>query len=239
MRILIAGPPKTGNMWLKCLLAELYGLHWLPPKDQPAAPTPAAFLAWAARGGFPDGAIFHQHYDFSAELCDAADAIPAHLVTIVRDPYDAFVSTHAAFQRPLVPDGRVQRPMAVLAGKDLADPAVVAFLREGGYRNNLVKARDWATGGRALVVRYEALHADPAGELGRLAAAIAPAPADAVARAVEACAAENMRQRSRNLASHVRVAQPGDARARLNDEHRAAFREAYGDLIRGLGYEVR
>ena len=31
MRIVIAGPPKTGNMWLKCLLGRAYGLRWLRP----------------------------------------------------------------------------------------------------------------------------------------------------------------------------------------------------------------
>jgi hypothetical protein len=33
MRIVIAGPPKTGNMWLKCLLGRIYALRWLRPVE--------------------------------------------------------------------------------------------------------------------------------------------------------------------------------------------------------------
>ena len=92
--------------------------------------------------------------------------------------------------------------------------------------------------GRAHVVRYEELHADPVGQLVQLTDAIEPVDRFTIERAVETCSAENMRQRSKGMAKHVRVARPDDARQRLNDEHYAAFREAYADLIRELGYNV-
>lgn len=31
MRIIVAGPPKTGNIWVKHILAEVYGLKNLTP----------------------------------------------------------------------------------------------------------------------------------------------------------------------------------------------------------------
>ncbi len=94
MRIVIAGPPKSGNVWLKCILANIYGLRVLGPKETPERPLLRLFQDWAAHGGFPDGTIFHQHYDYSTELVDLIDAVPATTVTIIRDPYDAMVSLH-------------------------------------------------------------------------------------------------------------------------------------------------
>ncbi len=99
MRIVIAGPPKTGNMWLKCLLGRAYGLRWLRPFETPERADLQALRSWLAADRFPDGTIFHQHYDYASEVADALDAVPAHVVTIVRDPYDAFVSTYYTLQQ--------------------------------------------------------------------------------------------------------------------------------------------
>ncbi len=239
MRILVAAPPKTGNMWLKCLLGTIYELRWLKPHQAPREASLSAFRDWVAGGGFVDGTIYHQHYQFSDEICDIAEAIPAHIVTLVRNPYDAFVSTYYTLQQHHDDNNRKRRGKTVLMGKPLDDPAVIEFLRADGYRGNLVKARNWMSSGRAHVVRYEALHSDPIGELGRLTDAIRPVPQEAIVRAVEACSAENMRRRSQGMAKHVRVARPDDARQRLTEEHYAAFRDTYADLILELGYEVR
>src|SRR3712207_7685878 len=43
--------------------------------------------------------IYHQHCDFASGLCDAIEEVPAHLVTIVRNPYDQFVSMYHWVQR--------------------------------------------------------------------------------------------------------------------------------------------
>ena len=239
MRILVAAPPKTGNMWLKGLLGTIYDLRWLKPKEIPARAELDAFKEWVASGAFADGTIYHQHYDYADEICDTAEAIPAHVVTLVRDPYDAFVSTYYTLQQHHDDDNRKQRGKTELMGEPLDDPAVIAFLRAGGYRNNLVKARDWMGSGRAHVVRYEALHADPRRELTELTDAIQPAPRETIERAIDTCRAENMRLRSKGMAKHVRAARPDDARQQLNEEHYAAFRDTYADLVRELGYEVR
>jgi hypothetical protein len=239
MRIVIAGPPKTGNMWLKCLLGRAYGLRWLRPHETPERADLAALAVWLDRGAFPDGAIFHQHYDFSDDVADAFDAVPAHLVTIVRDPYDAFVSTYYTLQEHAAEDNRKGRKFTELMGKNLDDPGVIAFLRSGGYCNNLVKARDWAASNRAVVLRYEELSRDPLATLRRAAAAIAPVSDEVLKAAIDYCRADRMRQRTRGGAKHVRKATVGDSLHRLGPDHLDAFREAYGDLIVELGYELR
>ena len=239
MRIVIAGPPKTGNMWLKCMLGRAYGLRWLRPHETPERPDLEALDAWLGKSAFPNGTIFHQHYDYSPDIAALLKAVPAHIVTVVRDPYDAFVSTYYTVQLHAAEENRKGRKLTEIMGKPLADPEVVAFLRAGGYRNNIEKARDWAASGEAVVLRYEDLIDDPLTALHMATASIAPVSDDALETAIDYCRADRMRERTKGGSKHVRKATVGDSREKLNAEHLAAFREAYGDLIAELGYPVR
>jgi hypothetical protein len=239
LRIVVAGPPKTGNMWLKCLLGRAYGLRWLRPFETPGQPDFATLQRWLAGGRFPDNTIFHQHFDYSKDLVSALRAVPATLVTIVRDPYDAFVSTYYTLQIHAANENQKGRKLTELMGKPLDDPDVIAFLRHGGYRNNLLKARDWAMSGDAVVLRYEDLSRDPLGTLRQAASQIEPLKDDRLAVAIEYCRADRMRERTKGGKHHVRSATVGDSRHQLGPAHLAAFREAYGDLVEELGYQVR
>lgn len=239
MRIVIAGPPKTGNMWLKCLLGRAYGLRWLRPFETPGRPDHAALREWLAAGRFPDDTIYHQHYDYAPALAEELRSVPAHLVTIVRDPYDAFVSTYHTLQLHAENQNQKGRRFTELMGKPLDDPEVIAFLRDGGYRNNLLKARDWARSGEAVVLRYEDLIRDPLTTLKRAAAEIAPVSDEQLKVAIDYCRADRMRERTKGGRNHVRSATVGDSRKHLGPDHFAAFREAYGDLIADLDYPVR
>jgi hypothetical protein len=239
VRILIAAPAKAGNMWLKCLLGAIYELEWIKHGEVPERPQVDELRAWLARGGFRDGTIFHQHFDYSDEFCDVVAAVPAHLVTIIRDPYDMFVSSYFTMQQHIGTGKRTGPRADALMGKPLDHPEVLAFLRADGYRPNLVKAHEWLHSGRAVVLRYEELHRDPHEALRRATEQVTPVPPDRIARAVEQCSAERMRQRSRGMAKHVRAATVGDSRNHLTSEHLTIFRERYADLIRALGYETR
>lgn len=239
MRIVIAGPPKTGNMWLKCLLGRAYGLRWLRPFETPERPDFAALQPWLAAGRFPNGTIFHQHYEYSPELAAALQAVPSTLVTIVRDPYDAFVSTYYTLQHHAAERNQKGRKFTELMDKPLHDPAVINFLQRGGYRNNLQKALDWVNSGDAVVLRYEELIRDPLRSLRQAAAEIGAVSDEQLAIAIDYCRADRMRERTKGGKQHVRTATVGDSRRQLGPAHFAAFRHAYADLIRDLGYEVR
>ena len=239
MRTIIAGPPKTGNMWLKCLLGRAYGLRWLRPFESPARADLSSLMSWLAAGGFPDETIFHKHFDYSPAIADLVDAVPAHLVTIIRDPYDAFVSTYYTLQLHAAEKNRKERKFTELMGKPLDDPAVIEFLRTGGYRNNLEKARDWAASGRAVVLRYENLSRDPLAELQRATKMIAPIGVDRLELAIDHCRADHMRQRTEGGSNHVRTATVGDSLHQLTPDHLEAFRDAYADIVEELGYPVR
>jgi hypothetical protein len=239
MRIVISSAPKAGNKWLKCLLGAVYDLTWL--LGERTGPVRAAgFREWVAGGGFPDGSIIHLHRRFTDRLVDAIEATPAHPVTIVRDPYDLFVSYYfwaqdQAEHNPIKSRGR---PRGALAGKPVDHPDVYAFLAEE-FGIVLAIAQGWLESGRATVVRYEDLNADPRGTLTRVTERIEPVSLDQIEQATEACSVEKMRQISPEFARHVRKGIVGDWRNHLTEGHLAIFRERYGEAIRRLGYEVR
>jgi hypothetical protein len=239
VRIIIAGPPKAGNVWLKCLLGHIYDLRPLTNQETPERPQIDILRTWLEEGNFPDGTIFHQHYDYREELADLVDSVPAHLVTIIRDPYDAFVSAYFTIQQQEGTGRRGGRRTDEIAGKPLSDPDVVQYLRNGGFRNNMRRAKEWLESGRTLVVRYERLHSDPIDELRSVTDKVEPVPDERIAAAVAVCSADNMRTLGGRKSKHVRAAKVGDSREKLNEEHLAVFREKYADVIRALGYEVR
>jgi hypothetical protein len=224
---------------LKCILGNIYDLRPLTPQETPQRPQIDLLRAWLKEGSFPDGTIFHQHYDYSDELADLVDAVPAHTVTIIRDPYDGFVSSYFTIQQHKDSRQRSGRRRDILSGKPLSDPDVIEYLREGGFRNNMRRAKEWMESGRTLVVRYERLHSDPIEELRSVTDKIQPVPDERIAAALAACSADNMRKQGGGKSKHVRAAKVGDSREKLNEEHLAVFREKYADMIRALGYEVR
>lgn len=239
MRIIIAGPPKAGNVWLKCILAHIYDLRPLGNRETPRRPQLHLFKDWVEGDNFPDGSIFHQHYDYSTELADLIDSVPAHAVTIIRDPYDGFVSSYFTIQQHQEDGMRSGRRTDVMVGKSLCDSDVVAYLRNGGFRNNMRRAKEWLESGRTRVVRYERLHSNPVEELRPVTDSIEPVPDERIAAALESCSADNMRKMGGSRSKHVRAAKVGDSKEKLNEEHLAVFREKYSDMIRALGYEVR
>ncbi|MFN8591502.1 MAG: sulfotransferase domain-containing protein [Thermomicrobiales bacterium] len=239
MRIIIAGPPKAGNVWLKCILAHVYDLRPLGNRETPRRPQLHLLQEWVDAGKFPDNTLFHQHYDYSEDLANLIERVPAHAVTIIRDPYDGFVSSYFTIQQHKDDGLRSGRRTDIMLGKSLSDPEVLAYLRNGGFRNNMRRAREWLQSGRSLIVRYERLHSDPITELRSITDQIQPVPDEKIAAAVDACTADKMRLMGGEKSKHVRAAKVGDSREKLNEEHLAIFREKYADMIKDLGYEVR
>jgi hypothetical protein len=242
VRIVVVSPPRSGNHWIECLLGQIYDLERLGGSRKPADTKPAVFREWAERGNFPDDAIFHLHCRYREALCDAIDAVPAHLVTIVRDPYDAFVSRYFWTQQrtPADSDRAARRPRQRMVGKPLDDPEVLAFLADPqGFGSHLKTANEWLHSGRAIPVRYEDLHDDPVAALTRVTDAISPVNRERIELAIASCTAETMRQRNTGQAWNIRVAKVGDSRERLGEEHLSMFRQRYAEQIASLGYEVR
>jgi sulfotransferase family protein len=242
VRIVVVSPPRSGNHWVKCLLSRVYGLQWRGG-DRKAIARADDYREHVASGGFPDNSIFHQHCRFRADLADAIAETPAHLVTVVRDPYDAFLSYYHWVQvrSPHDDDASERsagRPRARMVGRPIDDPDVLAFLADD-YGPLLMKANDWLHSGRALVVRFEDLNRDPVGTLQGLTDRIAPVARATLEGAVETCRLENVKQKRKQLARTVRHGNVGESKQALGPAHLEIFQRQYADQIRSLGYDVR
>lgn len=245
MRIVVVSPPRSGNHWVKCLLGAVYGLNTIGGELKPGT-NRRGFNEAIDAGAFPDGTILHQHGRFSRDVADQLEALPAHLVTVMRDPYDAFVSyfewVQSRYAQRVRKSGDASdletRPRHAMFGKAIDDPEVLVYLRDG-FAVNLRRANQWFHSGRSIVVRFEDLHADPAGELARLTERIEPIGRDRLDEAVEFCRVENVKQRNANLAATVRSGNVGESRTRLGEEHLRIMREVHGPSIASLGYRVR
>ncbi len=244
MRIIIAGPPRTGNTWSKCLLSETYGLQVLhnEPKSE------AELKRRLARGWYRENTIFHQHLWPTDGFFEAIRPFPSHIVTCLRNPYDTFVSLYFFVQN--APHRfRANRALRDLVAKPIDHPDVLAYIRrvERGFGANLRLGLAWASSQRSLILKYEDLHANPGEVLGSLAADIAPVDPVVARRSVESCDFKKMHaKRRRSLrglifgqryADHLRKGAVGDWRNHLTADHFEAFLCHQG-LIRKLGYEV-
>ncbi|MCC6312618.1 MAG: sulfotransferase domain-containing protein [Thermomicrobiales bacterium] len=241
MKILIVAPPKTGNSWLKCLLSTAYGIEWMTPDQAPPGADFVTFRDWVEAGSFPANGVYHRHYDYSPDLCDLAAHHGIHLATILRDPYDMFVSRYFFTQAQADNERRADKPVERghdgMTGKPIDDPAVLEYLADG-FGAQLQKGIDWLQSGASVVVRYEALHADPVAELTRAANEIEPVAPERITAAIEACQADTLLQRRKGLRRRIRSATVGDWRNHLGPQHLALFRVHHADRIHALGYEV-
>ncbi len=236
MRIIVASPAKTGNVWIKNLLAKTYDLTIL--RKVPAI-TPAALAEHIEKGLFPANSIFHQHFRPVKRFFELADSVGAHLVTTIRHPYDVFISQYyyvQNFSELFVPGSQLH----FMIGKPIDHPEIIAYLQrtDRGFGDRILQAVNWLESGRSIVTRYEDLVADTPLELERISAQIKPVHAKKIGKAVDASRADKMRRKNRTLATHIRKGTSGDWRNHLTAAHLEAINSAHGQLIERLGYPV-
>jgi hypothetical protein len=235
MRILIAAQPKAGNVWARNILANIYDLIDLNERVEHVPRHAAEFAEFVEAGLFLDDSVLHQHFNPKPEVLAGCEALDCHIITLLRNPYDAFVSFYFYVNRN---KKRFQgTPSGVLINKPMEHPDVVRFLGET-YRRHLLIARRWIGSGRASVLRYEDLHANPLASVRAVTERIKSVPDSQIESALEACSASQLRKRGGWLKAHIRVAATGDWEKHLQPVHLEAFREKHGSLIESLGYSV-
>lgn len=235
MRIIIASTPKTGNIWAKCLLANIYnlGILFKPPKNE------KELNVNIDNGWFEEDSIFHQHFPPTEFFFNLVDSIDCKIVTTIRNPYDTFISLFYFVQNFPKQFNYPNNPLHVLYGKSIDHADVLDYIsRADGFGVHIRVANKWIESGRSTIIRYENLHNTPKLELKEVTDRISPVTNDVIGEAILACTAEKMRRQKKNWDKHIRKAEINDWQNHLTETHLDIFRRKYGDLIKNLGYKV-
>jgi sulfotransferase family protein len=241
-RILIAATEKTGNTWLKYLLAHIYEL-----------PTPyiSQDFSEAEADSLGNRWVTHQHFLPERPLLNWAARTQTHLITMIRHPADILVSLYhyccnypdhykedPAVSAALAADAEQRQATAHLS-HHVVDGELLRVLQER-ITCDVNISISWIRSGRGLIVRYEDLRVDPQKTLSSVAESIAPASRDRIVQAVDACDIKVLRDNYAIDSRFFRRALIGEWRSVLPTHvlRRFAEEEPFRSQLAYLGYEV-
>ena len=207
VRVAVLSTPRSGNMWLRRLLAASHGL------EEVSADTPAA-VPWRS---LPERCVLQLHWPPDEDVLAPLAEHAFRRVVLTRHPLDVLLSIlHFAQREP-----RTARWLNgaggdehELLGADPCSPSFRRYATGSRARALLTTTVDWHRS-RALdaTVSFEDLVADPGGELERLNAALGLTP---VVPAREASAANGIdRLRAAHANGHFWRGLPGHWRTLL------------------------
>jgi hypothetical protein len=235
VKIIVASPAKTGNVWMKNLLAAAYGVE---VQKGPPGRQLDSLGTYLASGTFKSG-VFHRHYRPIKLFFRLLEGQDIHLVSTIRHPYDVFISQYFYVQRfsELFKPGS---QLHFMIDKPIDHPKIMAYLGQEaqGFGSRIKLARSWVDSGRSIIVRFEAMVREPVETLSAVTDQIESVALERIEAAVEQSKAERMRQRSKQMARHVRKGTSGDWRNHLSEQHLEVINRNFGADIRAIGYET-
>ena len=165
MKIIIVGTPKTGNTWVKHLLADLYNLPIVNLKPEfDAEEAAAAGLNW----------ISHQHYLPKQALLTWAKANGVIFITAIRHPADVLISLWHHIQKRKGKNADIHQGASVLGdAREIGSETTLGFV-ENDFHVYLNLSIAWLQVPGAITLRYEDLWSQPIETLARLTDAIEP-----------------------------------------------------------------
>lgn len=240
LKILIASTQKTGNTWLKLLLAEIYDL-------------PIAHIGFDVSPSELDKLgnrwVAHQHLLPEEPLFSWAVAHDLRFITTVRHPGDILVSLyHYCLNYPAAykDNAEVSRAIAATprdeAGnseQQIGDGELVRVL-QNRLICDLNISFSWIVKNLSLVVRYEDLRTETLSVLRSLTGQLAPVANEQIQRAIANCEIGQLREKNvsehrffrRGLVGEWRLTLPADVRRRFMQE------EPFKSQCAFLGYDV-
>lgn len=234
MKIVIICPRKSGANRLRCLLATLYRLRAVDARDAPTGGLPADVAGWLAT--LPDDSITHTDLPFVPTLLASAAELGVTFITIVRHPFDLFISNREVRSRR---DHRAYRRSRTRDTTETMNPAHQDSDLEyplDSFAADLQSLLDWSFGS-AATLRYEDVLDRPDVVLAELTRIFGSQNEAKITRAVELCPAEQRISSSGNRGVRMTELPPGSWQTLLDgatlDQLRGQFRQA----IASLGYE--
>jgi hypothetical protein len=238
--VFILSFPKSGNTWTRFLIANL--VYPETPADfsniNQLTPDPEA-LSKRQLARMPRPRIIKSHQYFDPRY--------KRVIYVVRDPRDVALSQfHFHRKRGLIEDGYAPETFVARFLKGETSPY-------GSWGENVagwLATRQNRPG--FLLLRYEDMLADAAGELNKVAAFLEiPADGERISNAVRRSSADEMRkleksqghlwsstQSTRKDVPFVRAAKAGGWRTGLPEAAVAQLEAAWGPLMTYLGYEL-
>lgn len=241
-RILIAATEKTGNTWLKYLLAHIYDL---------STPYISENFSESEADSLGNRWVTHQHFLAERPLLTWATRRQVHLLTMIRHPADILVSLYhyccnypdhykgdVAVAAALAADTEARKATAHLP-HHVVDGELLRLLQERIMCDVNISI-SWIRSGRSILVRYEDLRLKPLKTLSALAASIAPVSSDRIAQAIDACDIKVLRDSYAVDSRFFRRAMIGEWRGALPTHilHRFATEEPFRSQLSFLGYNI-
>ncbi len=234
LKIMVVSTPKTGNTWIKNLLANIYEL---PIMDIGTifSTTEANLLGtrW----------ITHQHFTpLNSDLLDWAERNDAVFVTTIRHPCDVLLSEFHFVQNlgSRLQFADIDRTPIMMQDDDTMGEHTISYIRQG-FSTLLEISLMWMQSGKSLIVSYEDLWRDPVTTLVRLTDEIHPAPHDRIESAIDLCDIHMLRKLYDDpQGKFFRKGQPGGWREELPQHILDILRdeEPYPYLFDALGYTL-
>ncbi len=230
MRLFLFCTPRTGNTWLRMLLSDALQLPSQPVVNP-------ARIDWVS---VPSDCLLSLHWPRTPELEGRLDEHGFRTIVLMRHPLDVLLSIlhYATANRSPRQwlDGQEGDEGAILA----AMPGSRAFRAYAtGHRARALMAvsRTWAESPGALVVRYEDLVADTAGELTRLLMCLGATPRQPLDEVVAKHQFGELRSRDQS-SFHFWCGKPGNWRNLLVADQARTIAEAHADTLAQFGYTV-
>ena len=228
-RVAVVATPRSGNTWLRRLLATLGGLHEV-----------AVHAPWEVPwDSLPERCILQLHWPRMASITGALAYHGFRIVTIARHPLDVLISIlHFAPHEPLTArwlDGTGGDEQPIFGVSPGSEP----FLRYAtGARSTalLGVSHQWWGGPVSRPIRYEDLVDDPSSHLAALAADLGIENQVSPDAAVAANTIESLRTTTAN--QHFWRGRPGHWKTLLTPDRAKFIGEAHRRVIEDLGYTV-
>ena len=230
LKIVVVSTPKTGNTWVRYLLAKIYRL---PMRDLPAD---VSGFDWSAPG---PRWIGQQHFFPAPAILESAATAGVVFVTTIRHPADVLVSLYHHVRRTGECSDRPSQPGFMQTDERGLATAAVAYVQHGFFQM-LHLSITWLRTGVAHLVRYEELCARPVETLTKLCAQIEPTDSAAILWA--ACESEigELRRANPEAANFFRRGGAGGWRQELSEEIKTILitQPPYPEQFRELGYSM-
>lgn len=224
MKLALISTPRSGNTWLRHILASLYQL------EQYAVHTPSEF-DWAH-----DRCIVQLHWRHSPEFACLLRGHGFQVVTIARHPLDVLLSIlQFAPHEPQTAcwlSGAGGTEMAI-HHQSPASPEFLDYAIGSRARALLSVTPDWWTKSNAVKIRYEDLVRNPEATVHAFSAFLGP-PLVGVNDALQPLNIENLRSTSTN--NHFWKGQPGLWREMIPADVARQIEAAHQDIFRCLNY---